>query len=215
MIKAIIWDMDGVLIDSETHHVKAEIETFSKFGAKLTQKLNKKFSGMKLVPHFEQLSHHFGIEDQINEILSTHRNTLIKYAKEVFPLSPNVIEVLQKLSKKYLMALATSSEKEMAELVFHRFELNPYFKGLVVGEDVRNSKPHPEPFLKAAQLLGIKPNECIVVEDSINGFQGAKTAGMMLIARKAEHNKDLDFSLADFTVEDLNEIPKILTKLDD
>jgi beta-phosphoglucomutase len=212
-IKAIIWDMDGVLIDSEPHHMQATIDTFSEFGVDLTPEVNQKFTGVKLTSQIAKLGKHFEIEEKVEEILKTHRKTLIKYAKEVFPLMPGALKVLEKLSPKYKMALATSSEREVAELVFHRFELMPYFQELIVGEDVEKSKPDPEPFLKAAKALGVKNDECVVIEDSQNGFKSAKGAGMILIAKKGEHNMDFDFSSADYLVSQLSEIPQILEKI--
>lgn len=138
---------------------------------------------------------------------------LREYLKKGVYAIPFAKEVVEQLSPKYKMALVSSGERFWADKVLDELDLVKYLQVRVFGEDVANHKPDPEPFLKASQELEVRPEECVVIEDSESGFKAAKAAGMTLIARKAEHNKDLDFSLADFIVEDLDEIPKILTKL--
>lgn len=213
-VKAIIWDMDGVLIDSEPHHIQAEIDTFKKHGAELTQEKDKEYLGRKFIEQFSELRDYFKLNIPLEDLMDSHRETIRKCAKEVFAIVPHVESTLKELEQKGILnALATSAEKELSDIFLNRFQLSAFFEVVITGEDVQIGKPNPECFLQAAQKLGIKPEETIVVEDSENGFRAAKNAGMLLIARKAEHNLDIDFSLADYIVEDLREIPNILNKL--
>jgi len=122
--------------------------------------------------------------------------------------------VLGELQKRYRMGIATSREKELADIALKRFSLFEFFETIVYGEDVQNGKPDPEPFLMACGRLNTKPHLCIVVEDSVSGVAAAKKAGMRSIVRKACHNIDLDFTKADYMITDLSEIPPLLQKME-
>jgi HAD superfamily hydrolase (TIGR01509 family) len=211
-IKAIIWDLDGVLIESEPYHIQAEMETFKRYGIKLTLPIAKEYFGIKLEDYFHDIVRRFKLHIPVREMIREHYNTLKRYYGEVFPIIPHAIEVLRILQDEYPMAIATSREKELAQMVLNRFSLYTYFKTIVYGEDVENGKPHPEPFLKASAQLQVEPHSIVVVEDAISGFTAARKAGMYVIARKAQHNSDLDFSAADHVVSDLREIPHLLRK---
>jgi beta-phosphoglucomutase-like phosphatase (HAD superfamily) len=94
-----------------------------------------------------------------------------------------------------------------------RFSLFPFFKTVIYGDDVERGKPHPEAFIKVAEQLKIDASSIAVVEDSISGYIAGQKAGMHVIVRKAAHNLDLDFSQADFIIDDLREIPTLLKKI--
>lgn len=213
MIKAIIFDMDGVLVDSENHHHATEIAAFRHFGIELDPEVNRKYKGVPLKKHFSSLVEELKLKTSLDDLLNKQNENLEKVFSIDANLFEGAIETLQDLSSKYKIALATSSEKVFVEIVLKRFNLEKYFDCLVTADDIKKGKPDPEIFLKAAKLLGLKPNECAVIEDSLAGMKAAKAAGMFLIAHKAHHNRNLDFSLADFVVEDLREIPKILEKI--
>ena len=126
---------------------------------------------------------------------------------------PFVQDVLESLQKDYKLAIASNGERLIWQDYLSRNNLLKYFDIVIFGEDVINPKPNPESFLKVADSLNVNPSEAVVVEDSESGFKAAKEAGMKLVARKAKHNKDKDFSLADYIVEDLREIPKIVERI--
>ena len=209
-IKAIIWDLDGVLIESELYHIQAEMETFKHYGIKLTLPIAKEYFGIKLEDYFQDIVRRYKKRVPVREMIREHYNTLKRYYGEVFPIIPHAIEVLGDLKNEYPMAIATSREKELAQMVLNRYSLFTYFKTIVYGEDVENGKPNPEPFLKASAQLQVEPHSIVAVEDAISGFKAARRAGMYVIARKAQHNRDLDFSTADYVVSDLREIPHLL-----
>jgi sugar-phosphatase len=108
------------------------------------------------------------------------------------------------------MGIATNRERELLELALERFSISRFFKAVVCKEDVLKGKPAPDSFLLAASALGAEPRLTAVVEDSETGFTAAKRAGMKLIARRAAHNGHLDFSTADFVVEDLRDVVGIV-----
>jgi HAD superfamily hydrolase (TIGR01509 family) len=209
-IHGIIWDLDGVLIDSELLHMEAERETLGQFDIRLTTPIAKEYFGVKLTDYFTDIAGRFGPNIPVQEMIQKHLLTLKKYYSEIFPLVPHTVEVLNTLKKEYPMGIATSRERELASAVLQRFSLFPFFKTVIYGDDVERGKPHPEAFIKVAEKLEIDHSSIAVVEDSISGYIAGQRAGMYVIARKAAHNRDLDFSQADFIIEDLREIPTLL-----
>ncbi len=209
----IIWDLDGVLIDSELLHMQAERETLKGFGIELTTPIAKQYFGVKLTDYFSDIAGRFGPNIPAKDMIQKHLKTLRKYYSEIFPLVPHTIEVLHILKKEYPMGIATSRERELACTVLKRFSLFSFFQTVLYGDDVVKGKPHPEAFIKVAERLKMDASSIAVVEDSISGYIAGQKAGMHVIARKAAHNSDLDFSQADFIVEDLREIPPLLKKI--
>lgn len=213
MIKAVIFDMDGVLVDSEHHHHKSEIATFKHFGVEIDPNLNRQFKGLPLKKHFSSLIEKLNLDTSLDDLLAKQNQFLEKVFSTEASLFNNVEQVLKELSSKYKIALATSSERRFVKIVLKRFGIAKYFQVVVTANDITKGKPDPEIFLKAANLLGFKPEECVVVEDSSAGMQAAKSAGMTLIAHKVDHNKELDFSKADFIAEQFMQIPQIIEKI--
>ena len=148
--------------------------------------------------------------ERLSAMLAAHYETLRRYYREVFPLTPHARSVLKRLARRCPMGVATNRERELLDLSFARHRLGRYFSCVVCAEDVCRGKPDPEPYTAAARLLSADPRSCTAVEDTESGFRAAKAAGMTVIARKAAHNAHLDFSPADFVIEDLREIPRLL-----
>ncbi len=205
--------MDGVIVDSEHHHHKTEIATFKHFGINLDPELNRKYKGVPLRKHFSSLVEELKLKTSLDDLLKKQNENLEKVFSINADLFEGVKETLEKLKGKFKIALATSSQKYFVEIVLKRFKIEKYFNILVTADDITKGKPDPEIFLKTARLLEMEPSSCVVVEDSIAGMKAAKRAGMLLIAHKVDHNKDLDFSLADFVIEDLREISKIIKEI--
>lgn len=214
MIKAIIWDMDGVLIDSEHTHAKIESEALSKFEIDIPpEEITKRYSGIKIDEEFADAISRSGKTVNL-ELLMKTRDQLIKqqFTGKVLAV-PFAKEVLNILAKSFLQAVATSTEKEFAQKVLKRNRLLSFFDAQMFGNMVKKSKPDPEIFLQAAKLLKVIPAESVVIEDSLHGFTAAKKAGMTLIARKGSHNQSINFSLADYIIDDLREIPNIIQSI--
>lgn len=212
MIKAIIWDMDGVLIDSETHKINAEIALLKEHGVDLTMEVAKSFLGMEMKEYFSELAEYFKVTLPIEDMMTRYNELMKEYYEAVFPMVPHAKIVLEEMNDVYDYGLATSSSRDSAIIGLNKFELMDFFRAATFGTDVIFGKPNPEIFLRTAEELGIKPGEIVVVEDSVNGFTAAKDAGMRVVARRAGHNSHQDFSLADFVIEDLLDLPKVLKK---
>jgi HAD superfamily hydrolase (TIGR01509 family) len=215
IIKAIIWDMDGVLIDSENIHPVVESETAKFFGMDFSpEKVRELYLGVQLETEFNDMIKRSGKSGVTYVQMRKVRDEILKkHLKQGIESVPFAKDVISSLSPRYKMALVSSGERFWGEDALDKLGLLTYFDAVIFGEDVENHKPNPEPFLKASESLGVEPSEIIVVEDSESGFKGAKAAGMKLIARRSEHNKEKDFSFADFIIEDLREIPQILERI--
>ena len=211
MIRAIIWDFDGVIIESEKLHIQAEINTMRKYGIELEDKVASKYLGLRTEDYFRELIKHYKADVELSDMLEMHRAELMRLYSNA-PLVEHVEQVLSELRGKYKMGLATSASRKMVELSFGRYDIGKYFEAEICAEEVERGKPDPQVFIRACGKLGVSPSEAVAIEDAQNGFEAAKKAGMKVIARRAEHNKEQDFSSADYVVEDIRELPEILEK---
>ncbi|MBP7876269.1 HAD-IA family hydrolase, partial [Candidatus Woesebacteria bacterium] len=122
---------------------------------------------------------------------------------------PGVIDLIKDLSENYTLGLASSATRAEIDLITKEFGIDSYFKVVVSAEDVAQGKPNPEPYLKAASLLKVSPDECVVIEDAIDGVKAAKSAGCMCIRVATTHPKGLATN-ADRTVDSFEEIAEVI-----
>lgn len=210
-IEGVIWDVDGVILDSEQVHAETESEVAGRFGIKITPSdVIKLYSGVHINQELEDMARRANKPLPLKQALEIRREILARHIEQGVPLIPGVDEVLHSLSGQYKQGLVTQSEKSFVEAALEHAGILNLFGARIYGEDIEKPKPNPRPFLQAARILNVSPEMTAVIEDSESGFKAAKAAGMLLIARKAYHNQDKDFSLADYIIEDLREIPKIL-----
>ena len=209
-MKAVIFDFDGVLVESEPLLIDIEIEVLNQHGIPLTVEIASEYLGLKLVDYIAALNERFEVNLDVDLIAKNISTRNIALYEETVPLVTHAYEILEAVSATHRLVLATSRERDLAIAAMERLNISQFFSKGVFKEDVVKGKPDPEVFLKAATLVEVEPGECIVVEDAQNGFKAAKAAGMQVIARKAEHNEQQDFSLADYVVEDLREIESVI-----
>lgn len=208
MIKALIFDMDGVIIDSEPIHARVLTKVLKDLGRDTRPDDFVEFIGMRDEEMWTILKKRYSLSGTVGELIAKHD----EYKKKRFSqddLEPveGIPELIKNAKSKNLkISLATSSPRYLAEQILKGLKLIPFFDALVTGNDVSHSKPDPEVFLKAAQALKLEPNECIVIEDSFLGIQAAKSAGMKCIAYKNPHSGCQDTSFADFEVSSIKDI---------
>ena len=198
--KAVIFDMDGVLVDSEPLHVSVETSMFKEFNIPITKDMYTRFAGTTSLSMWGSLVSEFKLNRRPEELASLSNNRFIeelRSSKDV-KLFDGVVDVLKDLKSRNIpVALASSSSIDIVYAVLDRFELRSYFTEIVTGSDVSHSKPHPEIFLLASKQLQISPSNCIVVEDSTNGVLAAKHAGIFCVGFKpaSNHHELLDASV--------------------
>lgn len=188
---AVIFDMDGVLIDSEPLHQKVGLKMLGDLNIPIDREMFLRFTGTTVLSMWEILVKENNLNQNPTELTADYNRQIIEKLKvsSDVKLMDGVLDVLKNLKvKKIPVALASSSNKELIDEMLHKFAIEEYFDVIVSGSDVKHSKPHPEIFLLAAKELGISPSKCIVVEDSTNGTIAAKHAGMFCVGYKPKEN---------------------------
>jgi HAD superfamily hydrolase (TIGR01509 family) len=180
-VQAIIFDLDGVIIDSEPLHAEALRRAGRALGFEVTPDMDERFRGITEAVEIDYLvaQHtHLGLTyDQVAAAKRTAYDGLF----DQLTLVDGVDSFIRRCCTLGLpLGLATSAHAHNQQRAFIRFGLSPYFQAVVTGDDVVNSKPHPEPYLKAAQRLAVAPANCLVIEDSLNGVRSGKAAGCLV-----------------------------------
>lgn len=209
MISTVIFDMDGVIVDTEPVHHYAYQQHFNQLGIDVTPEMYASFTGSSTKNIYTKIKHHFKLSEDV-ETLVQGKRALFNAAfdnKEDLYLLEGVEDLIKELhSEGMQLVLASSSANETINRIFKRFNLEPYFTHKVSGEDFPNSKPHPAIFLKAAELSKTSVENCIVIEDSTNGIKAAKAATIYCIGYDSVNSAMQDYSLADEVITDFKEL---------
>lgn len=208
MLKAVLFDMDGVIIDSEPLHTRAFQDSMKQFGLNLTEEYCSQFIGRTDRYMAEVLIKEYQLQISAEELLEAKNNKKKIYEKEYgYPPVPFVKDLIQDLAAHNIkLAIASSSPMEGIQETAKSLGLTDYFDQYVSGMDLKHSKPAPDIFLKAASNLGVAPSDCIVIEDSTHGVAAAKAAGITCIGFYNPHSGNQDLSKADIIVEGFDEI---------
>lgn len=175
--KAVLWDMDGTLIDSEPYWMRSEGEFARRHNASWSEADGLSLVGLSLYDSSKIIKDRVGSNLDPEQIIDELTNDVRKQLREQIIWRPGAKELLMLLRRKGVKtALVTMSMHRMAKEVVDSIGFNA-FDVIVAGDDVRFGKPHPEPYLKAAELLGVEPYECVAFEDSISGLKSAEAAG--------------------------------------
>ena len=206
-LQCVIFDMDGVIIDSEEIHKKAYYETFKSLGVDVSEELYKTMTGSSTINAFQKLVNHFNLNDIPEELVLQKRKRYVNYFENdpTLALVHGVKELIKFLNKQNLkLVLASSSAMVNINRVFSRFDLNQYFTVKISGADLTASKPHPEIFEKAAILGGVSKEQCIVIEDSDNGIKAANDAGIFVVGYENPLVSDQTLKDANLIIRDYN-----------
>lgn len=212
-IKCVIFDMDGVIIDSEEIHKKAYYETFISIGVHVSDELYKTLTGSSTINAFQKLVTHFNLDLNPEELVLDKRKRYVNFFENdpTLHLVKGVEDLIKYFyNKGFTLVLASSSAMVNIDRVFNRFNLNSYFTTKISGADLTESKPHPEIFEKAA-VLGNTPKEnCIVIEDSDNGIKAANDAGIFVFGFKNPMAEDQTLENADFIINNFKRLRKLI-----
>ncbi len=209
MIKTIIFDMDGVIVDTEPVHKYAYFEHYKELNIPVTEELFSTFTGQSTKNVYQILKHKFHLIQDVNDLVLRKRSIF----NEAFDTKPDLflIDGVEQLIKNLYangieLILASSASKSTIDRVFNRFNLNQYFSHKVSGESFPKSKPDPSIFIHAADLAKSKATECIVIEDSTNGVEAAVRANIKVLGYKSENSKKQNLTKANWICDDFNVI---------
>jgi|ETN01SMinimDraft_1059929.scaffolds.fasta_scaffold02435_2 HAD superfamily hydrolase (TIGR01509 family) len=207
MFKAIIFDMDGVLIDS----IGPIWESFSKVlkdeGVHFSDDYIKRNLARSLRDNLQAWKTEFGIKDydlmEFSKKAGEIQFELMKKEK----VNSELLALLQESKQNNIICgVATSSLRWRAEKILDLLDIKPFFQALVTADDIKNHKPAPDTFLEAAKKLNIKPEECVVIEDAGNGIDAAKNANMKTIALLTKYHSLDELKHADLVIKDFSEL---------
>jgi HAD superfamily hydrolase (TIGR01509 family) len=208
MLKAVIFDMDGVLVDSEPLHGKAHVLALKKRGIDITMDYCYSFVGSTTLHMIETIKKDFGINDTVTQLLDEYKKEkeqlIISEGHKAIPFTKELIVDLYNHGIK--LAIASSSTMEEIEDVATDLGIKQYFHKLVSGTTVPNPKPAPDVFIKAMIEMGVSKNECIIIEDSCNGTVAGVSAGIPVLGYVNEHSGNQDLSKAFLLIEGFEEI---------
>lgn len=183
MIKAVVFDMDGVIVNTEMLHFLAwKILFYKEKGVKIKEKDFERLIGTLDIDTVRYFFKKYKVRGNVQEWRMKKKRIFTKLLKEKVKSFPGVKGVIKRLSKKYKIGIATSSWDQHIRIVLRKFGLKPYISKVIGKEDVRNHKPHPQIYQKMSKRLGVKESECVVVEDSVVGVLAAKRAKCKCIA---------------------------------
>jgi len=208
MIKGVLFDMDGVLVDSEEYICKAAITMFAELGIKATPADFKPFVGMGENRYIGGVAEHYNLPVDIEKVKArTYEIYKVIAGGKLDPL-PGAHEFIARCRKKgFKLALATSADQVKMEINLKGIGLTAEsFDSIITGNDVDNKKPSPEIYLKAAESIGLKPEQCLVVEDAVSGIKAGKSAGCRCLAVTTSFRRS-DLMEADWICGSLLEVP--------
>ena len=209
MINTVIFDMDGVIVDTEPVHRYAYFKHFDELNVLVTDEMFATYTGNSTRNVFQKLKETFEINHEVEDLIQRKRAIFNDAfdTKEDLYLIDGVEHLIKNLHKNgFEIIVASSASKVTIDRVFKRFHLHQYFSHIVSGEDFPKSKPHSAIFEHAASLSKFLKNECIVIEDSWNGVEAAVNAGIFCVGYNSEHSKMQDISKANIVVNHFDEL---------
>jgi len=217
MKKCIIFDMDGVIIDSEPIHMAIEKEVLKRLGISISDKEHHSMIGTTDKVMWTHLKSKYKLPQQVDELVSLKQDSYEAYImgnKNLQPIFHITVLINALYRKGFLLTLASSSARNQVSHILKAFGLDTFFHAIVSGDDVKYGKPNPDIFQKTSELVGVSAKYCVVIEDSENGVLAAKKAGMKCIGYRNPNSGKQDLHGADIVVNSFDKLsPDVINDL--
>lgn len=207
--EAVIFDMDGVLVNSEPFYVEVEQKNFRQLGLTISEEEHQTYQGTATDQMWKLIKEKHRVDQSVEDLVEMTNKLVTPYFNSLKIIEPmqGVEQLIKNLKEKgFPLALASSSYSDMIEIILQKSGLKKYFEVVVNSRMVGSSKPEPDIFMLAAKKLKVQPENCLVIEDSTNGIKAAKAAGMFCLAFAGPGSELQDQSRADLIVKDFGEL---------
>jgi HAD superfamily hydrolase (TIGR01509 family) len=210
MLKAVIFDLDGLLVDSTPLQLEANRRFLSLYDKPVLSGRGRE--GMRIIDIIEDFKDIYNLPGDIEELYKKRQEIFLEIVKSDLKLFDGVTQLLEKIKSRNLkIAMGTSGDTDYIKSFFNKFpDLPKYFSVVVTGDEVMRGKPYPDIYLEVIKKLAIKPQEAVVVEDSVNGIAAAKSAGIQVICVPNQNYPNADYSNADKIFLTLKDVDKAI-----
>ena len=212
-MRAVVFDMDGLMIDSEKVYFEAGRIIAREFGKEVSDQTLGRMMGRKPLESVALFARELGISESPESLLKRREARVVGVMEQGVDAMPGLDFILKALHARYDLAIATSAPKYIVDVVMRKLDVSHDFKVIQTSDDVTKGKPDPEIYLKAMGRLGVAPADSVVLEDSSNGALAGKRAGAYVIAVPSVYTRGQDFSFVDYVAPDLTDAARHIQSL--
>lgn len=212
-IKAVIFDQDGLMFNTEDIYRAAIVEMGARRGKLFTDEIHRRMMGRGVLEDVTILKDAWHLPDSPQALFDERRSLFLKDVEVMIRPETGLTQLIQTLTdRKIRLCIVTGSSRELTEQNLKRFDLTSAFEFVITGEEVKQGKPAPDFYLAAVERLGLSSHRCLAIEDSVNGILSAKSADCFAFAVPNKYNQNDDFSKADDRFQTLTEIAELFQK---
>jgi HAD superfamily hydrolase (TIGR01509 family) len=211
-VHAVLFDMDGLMIDTEKYYWAAHRQIAADHGKTVSDETLGRMMGRSPIDSASVFAVETGVPLPPAEILAQRDRLVIAMMRKRVDPMPHLMDALHMLAARFRLAIVTSATRPFVDVVLESLGIRPLFAALQTSEGIKNGKPDPEIYLSAMKQLSLSPNECAVLEDSSNGALAGKRSGALTIAVPSEHTRSQDFRFVDYVAPDLLDAAKFIQR---
>ncbi|MCB1192935.1 MAG: HAD family phosphatase [Leptospiraceae bacterium] len=212
-MEAILFDMDGLMIDTERLYFEAERELADRFQRELQEKTLWKMMGRNPLTAMQIFIDDLELSISAKDLLGIRDEIMERKLRTDMVTMPGLFEIINEFHSKLKLAIVTGAPQKFLDITLENLKIETYFDAFQTSDEIQNGKPNPEIYLKAIRKLKTLPQNCVVLEDSSNGARAGKNAGCYTIAIPSEYTQNQDFSFVDYIAKDLSEAKEHIQNL--